>query len=200
MSFSLFAIDARLFIRLFIGLILLSVSISKLTHIPQFQQNIRDYRVLPSFIESKQVVTILLALGIMLGELVSGCGLITGIQLLLVVPFIQAFFALFSIALIINLVKGRKDLSCHCGGVLGDHSISWWLVIRNLVLILSLFLLLITSPDPFTMDKLIYDRTVLTISIWINIALPVIIFTVAIFFIAVLFTSARNVFGKKRYY
>jgi Methylamine utilisation protein MauE len=200
MSFSLFIIDARLFIRLFIGLILLSVSISKLIRIPRFQQNIRDYRILPSFIESKQVVTILLALGIGLGELVSGCGLITGIQLLLVVPFIQAFFALFSVALIINLVKGRKDLSCHCGGVLGDHSISWWLVMRNLVLIFSLFLLLATSPDPFTIDKLLYDRTIFTISMWINSALPVIIFTVAIFFIVVLFTSAKNVFGKKSYY
>ncbi|WP_289141256.1 MauE/DoxX family redox-associated membrane protein [uncultured Brevibacillus sp.] len=41
---------------------------------------------------------------------------------------------LYSVAIAINLLRGRRDISCGCGGVAGNHPISWLLVLRNLLL------------------------------------------------------------------
>ncbi|MBJ6950286.1 hypothetical protein JG666_23760, partial [Vibrio cholerae] len=38
----------------------------------------------------------------------------------------------YSVAISINLLRGRKEISCGCGGVLGNHKLSWMLVVRNL--------------------------------------------------------------------
>ncbi|ELK38953.1 methylamine utilization protein MauE [Brevibacillus agri BAB-2500] len=37
----------------------------------------------------------------------------------------------YSLAISANLLIGRDDISCGCNGVIGDHRISWWLVLRN---------------------------------------------------------------------
>ncbi|MGO4119283.1 MauE/DoxX family redox-associated membrane protein, partial [Rhizobium ruizarguesonis] len=42
----------------------------------------------------------------------------------------------YSVAITINLVRGRNEISCGCGGVLGTHNLSWKLVIRNIFLLL----------------------------------------------------------------
>jgi hypothetical protein len=43
-----------------------------------------------------------------------------------------ALLSLYALAMSINLVRGRRDLDCGCGGPAGDaQAISWGLVIRN---------------------------------------------------------------------
>lgn len=192
-------IDTRLFIRLLIGIILLSGATSKIIHLQRFQQGIQDYHLLPSFIGAKSIISLSLALCIVLAELGSGLGLILGIQLHFTIAVIQSLFALFCGALIMNLLRGRKDLSCHCGGVLGNHPISWKLVARNVAVIFSLLIILVTPSDPFTINALTQDKSTLTIAMWINVAIPVMIVTVSIIFIGVLLNMARSVLGKKNW-
>jgi hypothetical protein len=80
----------------------------------------------------------MLATGIPLAELLAGLGLISGFWLVPAIVLAMALFVVFCIAITINLVRGRRDLSCHCGGVIGNHLISWWLVGRNGLLIIGL--------------------------------------------------------------
>jgi Methylamine utilisation protein MauE len=194
MNFPIINVDVRLFLRLFIGFLLLSVSVNKLKDLRQFRQGIRDYQVLPAFIESSEKFLTPISLIIALGELIVGLTLITGIQLTFSVIFTQCLFFIFSGALSINLVRGRKDLSCHCGGALGNHFISWWLVVRNVSFILGLFILLLTPPDPFTLNGLSHIRSASDITIWINIALPVAILALSIVLIGALFNTAKDTF------
>ena len=49
-----------------------------------------------------------------------------------------ALLALVTVAVVINLLRGRKEISCGCGGASGDQQLSWALVARNLLLALAL--------------------------------------------------------------
>lgn len=68
-----------------------------------------------------------------------------------------ALFGSFSLTLALNLVRGRRDLSCHCGGLVGNHLISWWLVGRNGLLLTSLLVLLLTPPDRYTVAAFVQN-------------------------------------------
>ena len=41
---------------------------------------------------------------------------------------------LVTAAVAVNLLRGRSEISCGCGGTSGDQQLSWALVLRNLVL------------------------------------------------------------------
>lgn len=57
-------------------------------------------------------------------------------------PFPQlaaiALLVMVTCAVAVNLLRGRTEISCGCGGSSGDQQISWGLVLRNLVLGLGL--------------------------------------------------------------
>lgn len=52
------------------------------------------------------------------------------------IPLITAIglWALYGAAISINLLRGRTQLECGCGGVAADQTIRWTLVVRNIVL------------------------------------------------------------------
>jgi hypothetical protein len=47
---------------------------------------------------------------------------------------------------IVNLVRGRTDIDCGCGGIEGRQRLSWALVARNAVLMLAVLACLHESP------------------------------------------------------
>jgi uncharacterized membrane protein YphA (DoxX/SURF4 family) len=141
---------ARLFVRLLLGVLLLSVGVSKLAHLRQFERGIQDYQLFPRLVRAKSSFSLALAAGIPVAELLVGLGLLSGFWLVPATLLAMLLFITFCVALSINLVRGRHDLSCHCGGVIGDHLISWWLVGRNLALVACLLILLLTPADQFT--------------------------------------------------
>lgn len=49
-----------------------------------------------------------------------------------------ALLAVVTVAVAINLLRGRDHISCGCGGASGEQSLSWALVLRNLVFALVL--------------------------------------------------------------
>jgi hypothetical protein len=80
--------------------------------------------LLGSSLESALALSAVLSLCIALAELLAGGGLITGLWLVSASILGLLLLTLFSGAMLINLVRGRRDLSCHCAGVIGEHRIS----------------------------------------------------------------------------
>ncbi len=183
-------IFVRLAIRLLLGLVLLSTGVGKLAHPRQFQQGMQDYHIMPSMLEKKLALTTLLTFGIPLAELLAGIGLISGFWLTAAIVLALSLFVVFSIAITINLARGRRDLSCHCGGIVGNHLISWWLVGRNSLLVVGLILLLVTPPDSFTVASFLRSPSLLNSS-FISTIVPVAVLVGAVVAIIVLCNAAR---------
>lgn len=181
---------ARLFLRLLFGLILLSAGTGKLAHPRQFLQSIQDYHLLPAKLELRLSVSIILSFVIPIAELFSGLGLFSGFWLFPSVVLAIGLFAIFSGAIAINLLRGRHDLSCHCGGVIGDHLISWWLVGRNGLLMVCLLVLLITPPDLFTVASFVRSPSLLNAS-FVSTIVPVAILVGVVVAVIALCNAAR---------
>lgn len=64
----------------------------------------------------------------------------------LIIPATQALalylaallLSIYALAIAINLLRGRKRLDCGCNGPEARQSISWWLVLRNISMVLLL--------------------------------------------------------------
>ena len=180
----------RLFLRLLFGLILLSAGTCKLVHSQQFRQSIQDYRLVPSKLEAQLSASIILSFVIPIAELLTGLGLISGFWLVPAAVLAIGLFVVFSGAITINLLRGRRDLSCHCGGVVGDHLISWWLVVRNMLFVASLLVVLVTPPDVFTVEKVVQQPSVLQEN-FVGVVLPVAILVGGTLTLFMLFNAIR---------
>lgn len=180
----------RLFIRLLLGLILLSASISKLVRRSRFERGIKEYQVLPDFLEPKLALSTVLSFCIPLAELVAAIGLISGLVLLPAIILALGMFLVFSGAIVINLVRGRFDLSCHCAGTLGDHNISWWLVGRNGVFAAGLLVLLVTPSDLFTIETFVRSPSLLNGTL-LSVVVPVVLVVGILLFATALINAAR---------
>ena len=185
--------SVRLFLRLLLGLILLGAAFGKLAHPTKFGRAIQDYKVFPQKLESKLALSTILSFGIPLAELGAGVGLVSGFLLTPAVGLTVVLFVIFSGAIVFNLLRGRTDLSCHCGGILGDHRISWWLVGRNALFIACTLILIFTPSDPFTIDTIVRRSSSLSATLWVSTALPVILFVLSILVVLVLLNAARTV-------
>jgi uncharacterized membrane protein YphA (DoxX/SURF4 family) len=183
----------RLFLRLLFGLILLSVGVSKLAHPGHFRQAIRDYQLIP-LLDRKLVLSTILAYGFPIAELAAGLGLVSGLLLVPALLIAITLMCIFSTAMALNLMRGRTDLSCHCGGAIGDHRISWWLVGRNGLLLSGFLFLLLTPADPVTVATLLDDPSAISISMLKNIVLPVVLLVGTVCVVLVLFNAARAAF------
>lgn len=54
--------------------------------------------------------------------------------------------ALVTAAVIWNLLRGRRDISCGCGGIEDDQTLSWTLAFRNALLALLVFASVADAP------------------------------------------------------
>lgn len=183
----------RLFLRFLLGLILLSVGISKLAHPRRFQHGIQNYQLLPRVLESRFALSSVLSFGIPVAEILAGLGLLSGLLLTPALIITLYLFLMFSGAIFINLVRGRVDLSCHCDGLLADHRISWWLIARNTLLIVSLLILLLTPADQFTVDTFVHHPALISTATWEKAVLLAAFLVAGTLIIAVLSNVARVV-------
>ncbi|MGI9062067.1 MAG: MauE/DoxX family redox-associated membrane protein [Ktedonobacteraceae bacterium] len=193
MAFPLDIPSMRLGIRILVGVVLLSVGVSKLMHPRRFRQAIQEYYILPSALDGRFAGSALFAFAIPLAELSAGLGLITGMWLIPSLFVALSLFVLFSGAILINLRRGRTDLSCHCAGVLGSHRISWWLLGRNAFFIAGLLVLLLTPPDRMTLDVFVHRPSLLS-SLFLSTILPVVSLVGVVLAVLVLLSSAKVLF------
>ena len=125
-----------------LGCLLLGAAWHKLIALQAFAAVVADYRLAPSFL-SASVAHILPPL-----EMALGLAWILGMAMPLVAPATAAMLGIYTLAIAINLLRGRVHISCGCGlgtGAHDDQQLSWVLVLRNLLLIAVSLLPMIES-------------------------------------------------------
>lgn len=115
-----------------VALILLLAAIDKLRDRELFEAIVENYRVPPAGSASRALSFVLPAAeiataGLLLWPALRAIGAAAAVGLL----------ALFSLAIAVNLWRGRSDIDCGCGGASGRQTLSWWLIARNAVLALA---------------------------------------------------------------
>jgi len=114
--------------RLALGLLFLSSALAKLHNLSDFAAGLRAYQLVPAAALPP------LALLLPLLELLLALALLLGVGLPLAGAASAGLLLLFSAAVGLNLLRGRR-IDCHCHGLAGSQLISWGLVARNLVLL-----------------------------------------------------------------
>ncbi len=114
-----------------VALILLLGAIDKLRDRELFEAIVENYRVLPAGAATRGFALLLplaeiATAGLLLWPALRATGALTAIGLM----------SIFSLAIALNLARGRRDVDCGCGGASGRQTLSWWLVVRNAVLAL----------------------------------------------------------------
>jgi hypothetical protein len=115
-----------------LGLLLVAAAWYKLSSLRQFTAIVTDYQLLPQFLVSPTAFLVPLA------ELVFGLAWLTAFAIPWVAPLTAGMFALYALAIAINLLRGRLHISCGCGlgGTSAENQpLSWMLVLRNTLLV-----------------------------------------------------------------
>ncbi|QSX23449.1 MauE/DoxX family redox-associated membrane protein [Priestia megaterium] len=141
--------ELELFIRVFLAFIFISSAVSKYNNFDKHIGIISDYKILPSSfsrIAGRFDFTAELCVGILL---------LIGFLKPLAVSISVLLLLIYIVAVSINLLRGRKEISCGCGGILGNHQLSWKLVARNIFLVLTIISILLIKDSLFSFDTLI---------------------------------------------
>ncbi len=132
--------------RFVLATVFLSSGIAKLPRRREFVDAVRDYELVP-----EQVAV---AIGRLLpaGEVLIGALLFTGVALLPAAAITGGVLGAFSIAIAMNLLRGR-EIACGCFGLVAEARLGWSSVLRNFVLIAAAVLVgwrpvATLSPEP----------------------------------------------------
>ena len=117
-----------LFTRIFVGIVLLIAALLKFIDRRGFGEAVRDYGILP-----KRVAGVF-AKWLPVIEFATAVGMLLGLFLFLAIPTSLVLFLMFGSAVMVNLVRGRRKISCGCFGAGLDKELNWTLVGRNVVL------------------------------------------------------------------
>ncbi|MBX5457008.1 MAG: DoxX family membrane protein [Thermogemmatispora sp.] len=199
MSTVLVIAELRLFWRLVIGTLLLLTGTQKLKDLSAFREGLRAYQILPVWLETQKSLLGLLALTIALVECSLALLLLAGAWSRPAACGAAGLLLLFSLAMALNLFRGRRDLSCHCGGPLGDRPLSWSAIVRNLFLILCLLFLCLTPADPFSLDRLLTGKALADGLLWRDGALPIALLALSLVIIGSLVSTARTALKRLRW-
>ena len=125
----------NLAIALPISVLLISASQHKRADLPRFRAQLGAYDVLPASTVATSATLLPWA------ELGTGLALLVPALRPAAAAIACALFATYALAIAVNLIRGRKDIDCGCGGP--AQPLSWLLVARNALLVgLSLALTL----------------------------------------------------------
>ncbi len=126
--------------KLAVGIVFIVGALQKLQDIEVFEMAVETYDLLPDFLVPgfSRIMPV--------AELIAACLLIanynegqTGLILASVV------MATTTIGVTVNLIRGRVDVSCGCGGLEDEAPLSWNLVCRNIVIIALLIICLFSN-------------------------------------------------------
>jgi hypothetical protein len=109
------------------ALLFVSAALHKLLHRAEFSEAFRAYAVLPPELARLAGLVPLL-------ELTVGVALLAGGSRAGAAAAGAALLVVYASAIAINLARGRRDLSCGCGGPNDRRPIAAWMVWRNLLL------------------------------------------------------------------
>lgn len=144
--------ELGLFLRICLSTLFLSAGLSKWNKIFHHQLLVEQYQILP-----KRFVPLFARAEVWI-EILSGVGLLVGITHAAYAAGI--LLLMYTIAIIINLLRGRNHISCGCGGLAGDHTLSWWLVTRNLFFFCGALYTTAYGGQLFSVEAFFADQTV----------------------------------------
>jgi len=110
-----------------ICLVLARALLHKLTARVEFEATVTEYHILPARWSAAAAVALLVLEALTLVAIIAPAYRQQG------AVRAAGLFALYSIAIGINLARGRERIDCGCGGV--GQQLSWFLIARNLLLI-----------------------------------------------------------------
>ncbi|MDD5371595.1 MAG: hypothetical protein PHQ40_21150 [Anaerolineaceae bacterium] len=114
--------------RFIIAILFLTSSVSKTRNPHAFMKAVYAYHLLPPSAIRPFAVSLILI------ELILGITLILGWESSLAAGISVLLFVAFAVAIWINLLRGRENLSCGCFGEKNSGIISPWLVGRDILL------------------------------------------------------------------
>lgn len=139
--------------RLSLAFIFLSSAVNKFQNMPGFISMVLDYQVLP-ILWARKFAVVLPWLEISIGLLLV-LGLSTqiaaGLSIMLLFSFIFAMG--------VNLLHGRSDLDCGCGGTRHKQKISIRLLLRNIFLLFLASYVMLSGPDILALDSQLLQMT-----------------------------------------
>lgn len=117
----------------------------KLSSIDAFENVVTDYALMPAALAPLASRLLILC------EMAVVAGLAGALRVPMTAALAMLLLAAYAAAMAINLARGRRDIDCGCFGPAGNgensHSLSGWLLLRNLVLIALTALLLLPVAD-----------------------------------------------------
>jgi len=129
-------------IDLFAALILIRAAVGKARDLASFEGALDGYRLLPFW--SLPIAKIAFPVF----EAMLAAGLVIPSSRALAGYAAAGLLALFALAMAINLVRGRREIDCGCGGPGSRQTLGWDLVARNLLIAVALIAAaMMTGPD-----------------------------------------------------
>ncbi|MGC5325732.1 MauE/DoxX family redox-associated membrane protein [Brevibacillus sp. SYSU BS000544] len=121
--------ELALYFRFLLGVMFLSSTYSKMKYFQEHIATVREYKIIPTSLVRPFVNLNMIA------EAITGSLLLLGLFQKSTVLAAISLITLYTTAIIVNLMRGRTEISCGCGGIVGNHKISWLLVVRNCILV-----------------------------------------------------------------
>jgi hypothetical protein len=131
-------------IRIIATLVFGAAVLGKLGHRQEFTGVLANYRLVP---EALVPAVAYLVVGLEIAVVVA---LSTGFVLAAGAALAVGLLCLFTVAMAINLARGRTKIDCGCFQTTLDHQLSGALVVRNLLLIAAILTLLLPQSRPTT--------------------------------------------------
>jgi uncharacterized membrane protein YphA (DoxX/SURF4 family) len=129
-------------IRILVSLVFLTAAYGKLRHGMPFQGVVANYRLLPDAMVAPAAYLIPPV------ELLLGATLLLGLAFPWPELGAAALLLLFALAMGINLRRGRRHIDCGCFQSALKQTLSWTLVMRNVVLALLMGVTLLSNDAP----------------------------------------------------
>jgi len=143
-----------IFLRMFVAFILLAAGAAKLQSRREFVAVIRNYRLLPNGLVGWAAYVVPVS------EVAVAVGLLTGYRLDWAAAGATLLFVVFAAAIAVNLLRGRRHISCGCFGGGGEKELSWALVVRNSLLAAGAGAVWLTANASAYAEKLSVTETI----------------------------------------
>ncbi|WP_409978189.1 MauE/DoxX family redox-associated membrane protein [Anoxybacteroides tepidamans] len=118
------------FLLTLILLVFLYSLISKIIHKSKYKHILRNYGI-----KNNNLIKIVYFFIVLSEGFITISLFLSGVTIYSLVT-ISLLLTIFSVFVLINLFKGNKNFSCGCGGILENERLSYWMVLRNVVIIL----------------------------------------------------------------
>ncbi|MBF6569242.1 MAG: DoxX family protein [Candidatus Binataceae bacterium] len=110
------------------ALVFASSALMKFRNLETFEGAVVNYRMLPKFFARP------FAYAVPIAELSGAIAIVMPVTRVMGSIVLLCLTFAFTAAIVINLMRGRYDVDCGCFGPALRQTLSWWLVIRNVML------------------------------------------------------------------